>query len=768
MSIISVESVQKLKRIDVSSLSDGQLVFIEGYYESNDQGHQTVRWEATSSETPDDGFIFTPTLSEKEEADIKNGDKVRPPGRFIAVEQQQIHVMRWGCRGDAATTGDHQAIAQGTDDTERLQAAIDAGVQRGIPISLPSKSFKVTDTLWITGSDSARKAGFVHATFQGESKGSGENLGSTRIVSEIKDKPILAIQFARGVVIKNITVKGFNMAPREATDERITLSRDAYVSPGYKVDKYAPQCGIAIDPTNGPEPGNPYKIGSYPYLNKPKQGSAFIDFLDVNVLDCVVGVLVCPGIKTEQGDNLSFHRCDVSGCLDAMAFCCSQERPSSDIVSFNAGQFHTLFDSVSYGEGSGSIPAIFGATTGFGCRLFKANPRTSINVQSLYCELQGSLGLFGLGVSPINSPVNFIGCKFSFGHSKMDYRNTPPMICKSELPINFVGCTFAQYWKEEVTNALYNFGGAGGFVFQSCLFASAKTDASITGRGIHVAKWSRDDGVSVHSEFQNCRTNRSERLGMFGTYQSGDLNTPIVYAHPGDSLLRVDGELCQYLPGNVDSNGKRLNDHVVASAIVEIEKEKHRAFSDSDGNLKWLEDDAFWTIKPKNTQDIYLFQAGDYLMGSAKYQDSSQNWDTLPIFYVEQVLLQRSFIVVRQLFSSTLTQKLVRPAKGNRIEILLSDEWAPLRPILAKADIGSHTIEIKPENFSKHQLPLKKGDWLKSPILSEHTRVEDIDVVHTKDKVEFVSMKVTLNKPTKAGTNNDYTAKIYWGSIAKI
>lgn len=94
-------------------LETGDHVHVLGYYAANDGGGQVVRYDAAAADAIDDGFVF---------------DGPGSVGRFIAVEQDEVKLLRFGCVGDDAT-----------DDTTALTNAFAAGSANLVHVTSPTR-----------------------------------------------------------------------------------------------------------------------------------------------------------------------------------------------------------------------------------------------------------------------------------------------------------------------------------------------------------------------------------------------------------------------------------------------------------------------------------------------------------------------------------------------------------------------------------------------------------------------------------------------------
>lgn len=173
------------------------------------------------------------------------------------------------------------------------------------------------------------------------------------------DRPCIAIDQARGVVVKNLALKGKNVAPSSIVDFRKDINN--YISNGCSNGRYNANVGIVIDAySSDPGVGNRYPVGTY-YSNA---NSAEVYIQDVFAWNFVVGFGVKFAPDNNQGDTIEFLRCDVGDCAYGASINCHQARNVIWRGPSFMNRTHTLFTNRIHGPQTGSPPFIYNVTGG--------------------------------------------------------------------------------------------------------------------------------------------------------------------------------------------------------------------------------------------------------------------------------------------------------------------------------------------------------------------------------------------------------------------
>jgi len=126
--------------LTTEGLFDGQTVPLLGYYAVGDGGQGEIYWDATSTETADDGMIFQVT-------GVTTGRWKRPDKSYLGMIPEQF-----------GTKGDGDGAGGGTDDTAALQSTINAASNFHTYVRLSNRVYNYT-TLYLYY-DSVNNTGF--------------------------------------------------------------------------------------------------------------------------------------------------------------------------------------------------------------------------------------------------------------------------------------------------------------------------------------------------------------------------------------------------------------------------------------------------------------------------------------------------------------------------------------------------------------------------------------------------------------------------------
>ena len=294
--------------------------------------------------------------------------------------------------------------------------------------------------------------------------------------AELRDRPVVNIEMARGVELRGIAITGPNLRPRERSGSgtRCEPDRAQWISAGLSAGRHNPQCGLAIDAYGG---GADEKQAGYPeaelYGRHTGNGSADIKLGDISISDCVVGFMDSPSWTNALGDLIDCADIDVR--WNAVNFACG----NSNIFNFyfsganNSGQAHTFFYSESYGQGHGCIPHFERFNLGFIYQLFQCStvaPAPAL-MQRCYAEgiyRIGSFGLYNQGSASVESrpAIRFHNCHFLFYGQEFDGRHAH-LLCETLGVVEFDDCGLAV-----VDVPVWAFGGAlGAYRFTNVLFS---------------------------------------------------------------------------------------------------------------------------------------------------------------------------------------------------------------------------------------------------------------------------------------------------------
>ena len=273
---------------------------------------------------------------------------------------------------------------------------------------------------------------FRSLKFEGEGKrygGNNANAGAgTALMKTFNDAPGVVVQGGRYVLLQGFSIFGLN-EPRissiTASPTMANLLPATWVDPSFPASassRYAPECGIAIDPYCGARPGVSYPdviypsfLGSVPQYGK--EASTGVTIRDVLIQGCVVGIAQQPCDADGNGDFTKLEDVEIYFCAYGMAWGNTQSR----VVVFDNCNFnvvHTGIATTVFGLQSGQPQAAFN-----GCS-FNAMIRI-LNVPNLNygcgprfvdCFAEGiySIGIVGQAAD-VAGAVDFEDCEFGFG-----------------------------------------------------------------------------------------------------------------------------------------------------------------------------------------------------------------------------------------------------------------------------------------------------------------------------------------------------------------
>ena len=121
----SVDTVAALVALSTTSINSDS-VMVLGYHAAGDGGGGLFRLNTSSSATPDNGMVFTPSAG---------------TGRWVRVYSGAVDVRWWGAKGDSTT-----------NDAAAIQAALDfVNSVSGGTVVFPSGTYRITSTLVLYG-----------------------------------------------------------------------------------------------------------------------------------------------------------------------------------------------------------------------------------------------------------------------------------------------------------------------------------------------------------------------------------------------------------------------------------------------------------------------------------------------------------------------------------------------------------------------------------------------------------------------------------------
>lgn len=336
-------------------------------------------------------------------------------GNYIA----ELHPEWWGALSDGST-----------DSTEALQASFTVGAFQDKTVRLSSGVYVITDTLWVTSTDSST---FRTGRIVGSGRGYGSGVSQTIIdATAILEKPALNIRRGRGVYIGHFTIIGPNTAPSLLAHADKFYDAD-WVTQDVRDSRYSPQCAIAIDAGMGPTPPDGGYDG-FTYINTAG-GTADVCIDNIGIRSCVVGVMHNPESSVAtQGDTITLYHPQIQDCKVAIAVGQSQARAFS-IYGGSMQDCRELLNTSEYGQQQGSIVQCYGTQLFGAFQVFSHVPGFSgMTLNGVRAESIHRIGNIGVGTSTLAQPSVFVNCDFNILNS-----GAPVVLESASAPVIFIG-----------------------------------------------------------------------------------------------------------------------------------------------------------------------------------------------------------------------------------------------------------------------------------------------------------------------------------------
>lgn len=368
--------------------------------------------------------------------------------------------------GEFISVKDFGAVGDGTtDDTAAIQAAIDYAIYGGGKgrVWVPAGLYKITDTIHL---------GYGHTFNSVVVEGDGyryraeASFSGTALVATFSDRPAIAIQGARGTVVRGLTVSGPNYAHIASNSlASFNSSLDdtdgsSWVDPTLHANadsRYAPCAGVAIDPYSGTKPSPGYPDVTYPEglgisTQYEKAHSSDVLLEDVQVSGFVVGVVVKPCDADANADFTNLRRVKIESCKYGLSIGHSQSR-NVGITDSNIAKVFIGLTTATHGKQIGKLNGtISNLSTGSIINLLRLEGSRSGPLTFLHCysELIWRLGDV-LNSSSNSTSVIFQSCNFQFT-AQDDTRGVPANILSAANNgtgtaghFSFIGCSLSGF-----------------------------------------------------------------------------------------------------------------------------------------------------------------------------------------------------------------------------------------------------------------------------------------------------------------------------------
>jgi hypothetical protein len=325
-----------------------------------------------------------------------------------------------------------------------IQAAIDyalfrnsTGISGGPRVRLPGGVLRIDRPINVCyGNNDLRSA-----SIEGEGVRFGGNNGNvgqgTSIIPTFNNAPAIVVQGAQHSQLRDFSIFG-PMQPFVNTvlntPVMANLNVSAWIDPAFPASasaQFSVQCGIAIDPYSGAQPGVHYPAAVYPSFlgtvaqyNKSPSSNILIE--NVRISGCVAGIAIQPCNFDGNGDFVTLRKVTVNFCAYGFVWGNSQAR-DTHLVDCVFDAMHTVLDNMTFGKqiGDGQIQLEACQAN----RLIQVANMTLNGVGPLFSQFFAEaiyrLGSLGVGAS-FSGSTQFNNCEF--GMSYWDQYGVPMFI----------------------------------------------------------------------------------------------------------------------------------------------------------------------------------------------------------------------------------------------------------------------------------------------------------------------------------------------------
>lgn len=377
---------------------------------------------------------------------------------------------------EVVSVKDFGAVGDGiADDTAAIQAAIDWVAYRNLAynvsqpaptngtVFLPGGKYRITDTIHLGYGDTFR---CVHLRGDGRSFFAANNFKGTSLIADFNDRPAIAISGGRSTSIQALTIiptaarsnvtwieaqQLANISVPPLVDDLNAANWVPSSWPASASSRYAPFCGIAIDPYAGPRPAVSYPDVTFPgWLNYTTQYnkvlSSDITIRDVQITGFAVACAIQPCDADGNGDFVKLEECLIDFCQYGLSVGNTQARDSS-MNNCNMARCFGFVVTGIHGRQNGK-PGMDIRNTSMGAGIWCAlipNMSFGSNVafRNVYSEALYGIGKFSeAGGGSGESSVGFDECEFNFDLWGNHGRPTSPFVFRANGAATFSGCTF--------------------------------------------------------------------------------------------------------------------------------------------------------------------------------------------------------------------------------------------------------------------------------------------------------------------------------------
>ena len=352
-----------------------------------------------------------------------------------------------------------------TESTDAVQRAIEAA-NLVAKVYLPRGNYIISDTIHMGGGmrDEGKKFFYSPArslTLEGDGYiGSGRTKTTLKFEQKQKDRPLINIQSAAGIILRDLSLVGGNEKSYQEGRNKKRPKIEHWVDSETMIGAYKPYCAIATDAyIVGAEIHKNYsdelkrKVEFYPegkiyYTTKEGtlRGTGSQDILieRVSIYKFGVGVAIAPA-AAPQNDDVVIDQCDIDSCTFGIAIGSTQAR-GVNISNTSIFRAFSAITTIDFATGQGSLVNC-NSNQYKDCRMlyrFNGVNGGPCSIAGDYCENVIRLGTFGLITSTSHSSsVSFSGCNYRFVNEERINHGTLGVIVNNSMLLNFQGCFFS-------------------------------------------------------------------------------------------------------------------------------------------------------------------------------------------------------------------------------------------------------------------------------------------------------------------------------------
>jgi len=377
---------------------------------------------------------------------------------FRRIIYDHVSVKWYGATGNGST-----------DDISAIQATVNACIASGIKkVYFPVGNYRITKGIVVQPT-----SGFLEAmVIEGETASYGGSEGQAKIIIDNANSFALALDKVKGARVRNLTITGKNTALGSLTPYQVQQDPTTNWINGVRNNIHSPHAGIVIDPFNSSVTGTE-QYPDFTSFYTSTMGSTDIVIESCTVRYFAVDYCISPTGADKNGDAIKLNNCWGDYAYAAVSTGETQNR-SVYVTNFKCwGYTHTIFDTRTYGNGSGTPPEVDGLNVAGGvrflCELNNWAGSKGLIIRNMHAELLYSLGgnfssLSGDLVIE-DSWVAFTGNAPSQSSSITSIR--PPVTIFNGRSLKVVSSTFNQYGSPGGATPLQVAGRI--VVFEKCL-----------------------------------------------------------------------------------------------------------------------------------------------------------------------------------------------------------------------------------------------------------------------------------------------------------